>query len=398
MRPVPTCGKSTQKPKARYLPQHIPPSLYLPPLRDPSLSHPLPITPPRPLSTPQLTPQLLALQRLPQHHLRRLRRPLPQWASPKFGIFICLTCAGHHRGLGVHISFVRSITMDAFKAGEIARMELGGNEGWKAFWSSKDREGGGDGVWKVPPSAQVLEERYGGDVGEEWKERLSCRVEGREFAGVPQRRKAPVRTAEGPHSKKEANEAWFARLGDENASRPEGVAPSQGGKYAGFGSEPARGEAGEKTMPGVDEFQKDPVAALTKGFGWFTSTVGKGAKNVNEGWVKPTAQKIAEADLASQARQTALSVSQSIQTGAESLNRLIDESGQQRTKPLEPERRDFWDSFGAPEPNDPYPATTKATTTTTKKAGAIGTAAMRKGGGTGAKEEGWGKDDTWDDF
>lgn len=184
-------------------------------------------------------------------------------------------------------------------------MELGGNEAWKEFWTLKHREAGGDGVWKVPPSAEVLEERYGGDVGEEWKERLSCRVEGREFAGVPKRpqRKAQTRveapaesSGGGPRTKKEANEAWFARMGNENASRPEGVAPNQGGKYAGFGSEPAPsiagGEGGEKSMPGVDEFQKDPVAALTKGFGWFTSTVGKGAKNVNEGWVKPTAQKV----------------------------------------------------------------------------------------------------------
>lgn len=189
--------------------------------------------------------------------------------------------------------------MDAFKGGEIARMELGGNEAWKEFWTMKDREGGGDGVWRVPPSAEVFEERYGGDVGEEWKERLSCKVEGREFAGVPQRPQRKAAPAEsslgGPRTKKEANEAWFARLGNENATRLEGVAPNQGGKYAGFGSEPepvARGEGREKTMPGVDEFQKDPVAALTKGFGWFTSTVGKGAKNVNEGWVKPTAQKV----------------------------------------------------------------------------------------------------------
>lgn len=40
--------------------------------------------------------------------------------------------------MGVHISFVRSITMDAFKAQEIERMRLGGNKPWRDFFDAAD--------------------------------------------------------------------------------------------------------------------------------------------------------------------------------------------------------------------------------------------------------------------
>ncbi len=201
--------------------------------------------------------------------------------------------------------------MDAFKGNEILRMEKGGNEKWRAFWEKSTGGTWGRGVEGGQMAG--FEERYAGSVGEEWKERLSCEVEGREFGGMPEKvvrekKKGGVDGSSmgmGARSQKEMNEDFFARKGNENESRRADLPPSQGGKYAGFGSGGSTttmtgggggggggmGGKGEG-MPGVDEFQKDPVAALTKGFGWFTTTVGKSAKSVNDGWIQPNVQKV----------------------------------------------------------------------------------------------------------
>lgn len=204
--------------------------------------------------------------------------------------------------------------MDAFKGNEILRMEKGGNKRWQDFWASKS---GGRKWENVGQNLEAFGERYSGEVGEEWKERLGCEVEGREFKGVPVKAaplsrdrvvQGPSRTASpaggsgiGAKGQKEMNEDFFARKGGENASRRTDLPPSQGGKYAGFGSDPfpandsansSTAGQGGKAMPGVDDFQRDPVAALTKGFGWFTSTVGKGAKTVNNDWIQPNMQKV----------------------------------------------------------------------------------------------------------
>ncbi|KAF2477469.1 ArfGap-domain-containing protein [Lindgomyces ingoldianus] len=354
---------------------------------------------------PETRSKLLEIQKTNKNNVCvDCNAPSPQWASPKLGIFMCLSCSGVHRGLGVHISFIRSITMDAFKGAELVRMAAGGNKPFQDFFNTHPSNTKESRTFEE----SSIQERYDSEAGDEWKERLSCKVEGREFdkSSLPKRvpkkiadavggagasvplsgRATPGSRSQTPLgrtrsnepgfqrsgspalgtaslSKKTQNEAYFSRMGAENANRREDLPPNQGGKFAGFGSEPEHWKKEEElgAPPALDDFQKDPVAALTKGFGWLGASVSKAGKTGYEGWVKPGIQKLAEADLAAQARNTAATLGQGIQStttgAATALTRFVegDEHSPNNPKPhpnakrsVEPEKKDFWDSFGAP--------------------------------------------------
>lgn len=206
--------------------------------------------------------------------------------------------------------------MDAFKASEIERMRLGGNENWKKFFEEHEDTQMTGLSW----DDATIAERYSGEVGEEYKERLSCKVEGKDYVPGEKKPAAPAAASapakQGPLSgttrsssgsrtqsrtqspgqgqqggKVKVDDKYFARLGADNASRSEDLPPSQGGKYAGFGNTPMPAQS-SSGLPNFDDVQKDPLAAITKGFGWFTSTVSKTAKNVNDGYIQPTAKQV----------------------------------------------------------------------------------------------------------
>lgn len=51
----------------------------------------------------------------------------PRWASWNLGVFMCIRCAGIHRNLGVHISRVKSVNLDAWTPEQIESIQRGGN-------------------------------------------------------------------------------------------------------------------------------------------------------------------------------------------------------------------------------------------------------------------------------
>ena len=67
------------------------------------------------------------------------RGRMPRWASTNLGIFVCTSCSGIHRGLGVHISKVRSVALDKWTPELVDGMV--GNAQANAFWEGGNPPG-----------------------------------------------------------------------------------------------------------------------------------------------------------------------------------------------------------------------------------------------------------------
>ncbi|KAJ9522270.1 hypothetical protein QJQ45_008097 [Haematococcus lacustris] len=61
----------------------------------------------------------------------------PTWASINLGVFMCLTCSGIHRSLGVHISQVRSVNLDTWLPRQVEYCKAMGNSKGNRYWEAR---------------------------------------------------------------------------------------------------------------------------------------------------------------------------------------------------------------------------------------------------------------------
>ncbi|KAF9345809.1 Zn finger-containing GTPase- Activating Protein for ARF [Mortierella sp. AD094] len=377
--------------------------------------------------------------------------------------------------------------MDKWSDDQLKKMELGGNIKAKDFFESSPDYFQG----------MSIKEKYSSVFATQYKEKLAALCEGRPWAPSTSAARAPIRPnsatsdrsgspasnqqpfgsrsnnngsfgsngynspgagynspspggslgnsnggATTPLTDKSRNEQYFNRLGNENASRPEGLPPSQGGKYAGFGNTPAVQQRNDSLD--VNDILNDPAAALSKGWSLLSTTLVAGASMINENVIKPTAATVTDPDFQSKVGGYVSSIGQKVQEGGRSLGTMVNSQLNPQAAGSRPSNSryggfgssdyqqggggggdDFFNStmnhyeqknqppvrnatsspgpltsggMGVSRSNTSSPAPRTGSAASNRATPAVSRAKPAAGAAKGGKKDGWGDDDDWANF
>ncbi|GAA5848918.1 hypothetical protein JCM3766R1_000677 [Sporobolomyces carnicolor] len=77
------------------------------------------------------------------------KRNDPRWASTNLGCFMCIRCSGIHRGMGVHITRIKSVDLDTWTPEQIENIQKWGNKRANLYWEAHLKPG------HVPPEHKM---------------------------------------------------------------------------------------------------------------------------------------------------------------------------------------------------------------------------------------------------